>query len=114
MQAARSLPALDEVIAIDARADNEITADGGADAGEDTHEEAAAVFHAPPYSSVPLVGIGAQKLLHEIAVRRVDLDTVGTGQLGVDRRLHVLLDQIVNVLNGHLARQNGRAGRRRS
>ena len=42
-------------------------------------------------------------------MRRVDLDTVGTGQLGVDRRLHVLLDQVVNVLNGHLARQNGRA-----
>ena len=101
--------ALDEVIAVDARADDEITADGGADAGEDAHEEAAAVFHASAVFVGALVGVRAQKLLHEIAVRRVDLDTVGTGQLGVDRRLHVLLDQVVNVLNGHLARQNGRA-----
>ena len=101
--------ALDKVIAVDARADDEITADGGADAGEDAHEEAAAVFHASAVFVGALVGVRAQKLLHEIAVRRVDLDTVGTGQLGVDRRLHVLLDQVVNVLNGHLARQNGRA-----
>ena len=101
--------ALDEVIAVDARADDEITADSSADAGEDAHEEAAAVFHASAVFVGALVGVGAQKLLHEIAVRRVDLHAVGTGQLGVDRRLHVLLDQIVNVLDGHLARQNGRA-----
>ena len=39
----------------------------------------------------------------------MDLDAVCAGKLGVDRRLNILLDQIVNVLNGHLTRQNGRA-----
>ena len=103
------IAALDKIVAVDARADNEVTADSGADTGEDAHEEAAAVFHASAVFIGALVGVGAQKLLHKVAVRRVDLHAVGAGKLGVDRRLNIFLDQIVNVLNGHLARQDGRA-----
>ena len=95
------------VAALDARADNEVRADGLADALEYAHHEAAAVLHAPAVLIRALVGVGAHELLEQVAVRAVDLDAVGAGELGVHRGLDEEADEAVDVLDGHLAGQDG-------
>ena len=99
--------ALDEVVAVNARADNEVRADGLADALQYAHHEAAAVLHAPAVLIRALVGVGAHELLEQVAVRAVDLDAVGAGEPGVHRGLDEEADEAVDVLDGHLAGQDG-------
>ena len=98
--------ALDEVVAVDARADNEAGLDDLTDALQDAHDKAAAVFHGAAVFVGAFVRVGAHKLLQQVAVRAVDLHAVGAGGLRIERGLNEEADQPVNVLNGHLARQD--------
>ena len=98
--------ALDEVVAVDARADNEAGLDDLADALQDAHDKAAAVFHGAAVFVGAFVRVGAHKLLQQVAVRAVDLHAVGAGGLRIERGLNEETDQAVDILDGHLARQD--------
>ena len=99
--------ALDKVVAVDARADNEVGAYRLADALEYAHEEAAAVFHRAAVLVRALVGVRAEELLNQVAVRGVNLNAICTGGFRVDGGLNKQPDQAVDVFNGHFPRQYG-------
>lgn len=73
---------------------------------KDTHDKAAAVFHGAAVFVGALIRVGAQKLLQQVAVRAVDLHAVGAGGLRIERGLNEETDQAVDILDGHLARQD--------
>ena len=72
-----------------------------ADPLDDLPQEAQAVFKAAAVFVRPLVGVGAQKLLDQIAVAAVELHRVHPGLLAAHRRLDKIRDQLFDLPPAH-------------
>ncbi|MCY1425299.1 hypothetical protein D9M71_410840 [compost metagenome] len=66
-------------------------------------EEAQAVFQRATVAVGAVVGAGIEELVDQVAVGRVQFDTVKTGRHGIARGLAVLLDDLGNVRFAHCA-----------
>ena len=84
-------------------ANGKIRAAGIADAGDDFGNHPQAVFKAAAVLVLPLIGVGGQELLEQIAVGCVEFHTVTAGLLHPDGSCDELGDELLHLLGGQRA-----------
>ena len=82
--------------------DGIIGAAGLPNAPDDIQGEAGPFFHTAAVGVGAVIGVGAQELVDQVAVGAVDHHAVHPGLLAAHRTIHVLLDLVGDVLQGHL------------
>ena len=77
-------------------------------AGDDAAHEAHAVFKGAAIFVAAVVGVGRQELADEVTVAGVHLDAVEAGTAAEIDGFTKIIDNLVDVLDGHLAGESGR------
>ena len=88
---------IQEFLYTEADTDGEIGAAGFADAGNDLRDHPQAVLKAAAVLILPLIGIGRQKLLEQIAVGGVKLHTITARLLYPSRASHKLGNELLDL-----------------
>ena len=95
-----------EIGAVHTHGNGEVRAAGKADADDDLGNEAHPVEEVPAVLIGAMVGVRAHELIDEIAMCRVNLNTVEAGGLCDDSGLDIVLHHGLDLGGGHFLRNN--------